>query len=69
MNKNKRFLIVAASMVAILLIVSNFVVPAQADKDAVPTPIVSGTPYSQMDEFLAEIKRVFEFSLKDSTNT
>ncbi|MCL4272011.1 MAG: amidase domain-containing protein, partial [Anaerolineales bacterium] len=49
MNKIKRFLIVVVSVVIALLFVNNLVAPAQADKDNISTPSVSGTPYPKME--------------------
>jgi len=49
MNRTKRFLLVSASVIVILLLVSNWVSPVQADKTKISTPIVAGTPSAQVD--------------------
>ena len=49
MSQTKRFLIVMACMVLAMLLVSNLAASAQADKDNIPTPSVSGTPFPQTE--------------------
>lgn len=47
MNKTKRFSLVSASAAVILLLLSNWVAPVQANIENSPTPLISATPSSR----------------------
>ena len=49
MNKTKRFSLVSASAAVILLLLSNWVAPVQANIENSPTPLISATPSSQVE--------------------